>query len=93
MTSRSQGNTLSQGRVVPYCKRNYASTVSAERPFQTPKKAVVCTGFAVRADFPEQEGRGLRPRPLVLPLCLRQELRLVPAYGKGVWYMVVVKTL
>ena len=47
-----------------YCKGNPASTGSAENPFQTPKLVLVCTGFAVRADFtgcptatfPEPEG-------------------------------------
>jgi hypothetical protein len=33
-----------------YCKGNSASTGPAEIPFRTPKKRVVCTGFALHPD-------------------------------------------
>src|SRR4030067_3658575 len=33
-----------------YCKGNPASTASPQNPLFTPKKPVVCTGFAVRAN-------------------------------------------
>ena len=34
-----------------YCKGNPASTAFGKNPISIPKMPVVCTGFAVRADF------------------------------------------
>jgi len=56
-TTRSQALYPAELRARPrgklsYYKGNPASTGPAEIPFQTPKKRVVCTGFAVRAVLP-----------------------------------------
>ena len=47
LRARQRGKSL-------YCKGNPASTAYVETPFRTPKMALVCTGFAVRAAFPSE---------------------------------------